>query len=305
MYTENAARDVLLFAKAFLSNQLARFSPGLYVRLTHQTGRGEGADNAAATAEYFVRCFHDYREQFGLDEPGFAEFLRGRKLLEYGPGDVLGVALLMYAHGAEHVTCVDQFALSSLSDTNLRIYRHLLQSLSGAPRQRADSAFREAGDPASGFRPEAIVYKVTGSGLSGAQAQYDLVISRAVLEHVNDLDATMRDIRRSLVPGGVSLHQVDLKSHGLDRYVPLDFLTWPSPVYRLMYGHKGFPNRWRVDRYRQLAEGAGLRMKHLSPTTLLEPEKVAAIHPQLAKEFAGISHQDLSWLGFWMLLEHA
>ena len=41
MYTENRARDVALFAKAVLSNQLARFAPATYMRLTHQTGRGE------------------------------------------------------------------------------------------------------------------------------------------------------------------------------------------------------------------------------------------------------------------------
>ena len=36
MYTENPIRDVLLFGKAVLSNQIARVSPALYVRLTNE-----------------------------------------------------------------------------------------------------------------------------------------------------------------------------------------------------------------------------------------------------------------------------
>ena len=36
----------------------------------------------------------------------------------------------------------------------------------------------------------------------------------------------MLDIQRSMKAGGLSVHQVDLKSHGLDRYVAFDFLTW-------------------------------------------------------------------------------
>lgn len=36
----------------------------------------------------------------------------------------------------------------------------------------------------------------------------------------------MLDIQRSMKAGGLSVHQVDLKSHGLDRYAAFDFLTW-------------------------------------------------------------------------------
>ena len=66
MYTENIGKDLALFCKAFLSNQLARFAPKLYINLTHQTGRGEEKEDAAQVASYFIECFHDYRKQLGL-----------------------------------------------------------------------------------------------------------------------------------------------------------------------------------------------------------------------------------------------
>ena len=305
MYTENPAKDVFLFASAVLSNQLARFAPKLYVNLTHQTGRGETEENALEIANYFIRCFQDYAEQINLSGAEFSGYLNGKSVLEYGPGDLLGVALLMYAHGAESVTCVDMFPLSSLSAKNIKVYKLILDSLGSVERQRAEGAFKDRGKPESGLRPEAVSYHVTRNGLSGARGVYDLIISRAVLEHVNDLEETMRDIQRGLKAGGISVHQVDLKSHGLDRYVAFDFLTWPSAIYRLMYNHKGFPNRWRVDKYKALAARAGLEIKKLRPTDQLSQEKVQCVYPKVAHEFRDLSLEDLSWLGFWMTLERA
>jgi len=306
LYTENPANDVFLFAKAFLSNQLARFAPKLYVDLTHQTGRGDREEESPLQiSEYYIRCFREYLDQIGLKENETNEYFQGKVILEYGPGDILGVALLMYAYGAKTVCSVDRFPLSRLSNKNIDVYMHLLMSLGKGERERANNAFNEQGNPKSGFNPKAITYRVTKNGLSGSSREYDLIISRAVLEHVNNLEETMIDIKRSLKYGGVSIHEVDLKSHGLDRYKEFDFLTWPKPIYDLMYSHKGFPNRWRVNQYRELAESSKLHVKKLSPVGRLEQEKLDVIYLKVAKEFSRVSPKELSWLGFWMLLEHA
>ena len=44
-------------------------------------------------------------------------------------------------------------------------------------------------------------------------------------------------------------------------------------------------------------------MKKLSPTTTVGMEALNTIYPKLAKEFRHISLEDLSWQGFWMILE--
>lgn len=293
----------MLFAKAVLSNQLARFAPAAYMRLTRETGRGEIEQSPAQIAQYFSECFHDYRRQLGFGELEFDAFLQGRHVLEYGPGDILGVALLMYAHGADAVHCFDRFSLHKTSDKNVLVYKHLLDSLGPRQRERADAAFVERGRPESGFISSSIAYFVSANGLSGATHVYDLVISRAVLEHVDNLPATMLDVAQALKPEGVSIHEVDLRSHGLDRYQAFDFLTWPQWMYRLMFGNKGFPNRWRLNVYRDLAERSGLRIKKLEPTARLAGEKVSLIEPFLPPNLRGVSRDELSWMGFWMMLE--
>jgi hypothetical protein len=127
------------------------------------------------------------------------------------------------------------------------------------------------------------------------------VISRAVLEHVNDLRATFVDMRNVLREHGIAVHQVDLKSHGLHRRTPLDFLTWPTSLWTLMYGHKGVPNRWRVDRYRQILAELGLDTVSLEATAFAEQGSIDAVRAYLARPFRELSDEDLSWLGFWLV----
>ena len=43
----------------------------------------------------------------------------------------------------------------------------------------------------------------------------DVIISRAVLEHVFDLDTAFGAMHRLLKPGGRMAHKVDLRDHGL------------------------------------------------------------------------------------------
>jgi SAM-dependent methyltransferase len=304
LYTENIKKDLLLFAKATLSNQIARFLPGFYVRITAQTGRGEGDDSSDEIAEYFHQCCQDYRKQLGYDEAAFKAFLADKAVLEYGPGDILGVALLLYAYGATSIHCVDRFPLNKISDKNRQVYLSLLNRLHGDEKQRAMTVFNIPGDPDSGFNSKLIEYSVKKNGLSGVTNAYDLILSRAVLEHVNDLDATFLDIKNALKPTGKSIHKVDLKSHGLDRYRPFDFLTWSDTCYQLMYSHKGFPNRWRVDKYVQAAKNTGLAIAHLEPDQTLSLEKIDHIAPFLAKNFRNVPREQLSWLSFWTVLEH-
>ncbi|WP_223146690.1 methyltransferase domain-containing protein [Methylomonas albis] len=274
------------------------------MRITAQTGRGEGEGNSDEIADYFYQCCRDYREQLGLDEAEFRAYLSDKTILEYGPGDILGVALLLRAYGAKTIHCVDRFPLNKISEKNMLVYQALINRLAGDEKQRAMSVFNVPGDPESGFNRDIIEYSVTNSGLSGETDIYDLIISRAVLEHVNDLEATFLDIKNALKAAGTSIHKVDLKSHGLDRYRPFDFLTWSNASYRLMYSHKGFPNRWRVNKYVQAAQNARLSIKNLAANETLSHEKIDTIAPYLAEDFRNISKEELSWLSFWMVLEH-
>jgi len=153
-----ALSDIKRFLRAAVTNQLARFAPDLYLRITGQTGRGEEGNSPPEIADYFLRCFADYRARLSALGLSLDALIRNQSLLEYGPGDLPGVALLMYAHGAKSVTCADRFAMVNLSATNLEVLRLLLERLPAPERATAAGAFKVAGDPGSGSKPDVIDY---------------------------------------------------------------------------------------------------------------------------------------------------
>lgn len=289
--------------RAIATNQLARFAPGLYVRLTGQTGRGAAAEEAPDDiAGYFRDCVDAYFERLGVAPADVPAYLDQKVLMEYGPGDLPGVAALMVAKGARKVYCVDRFPLLKLSPKNARVVAGLLSGCSEAERARLRACLLNPDDPAAGFAPDRIEYLVRPGGLSGLISAIDLVISRAVLEHVDDLEATFADMVGAMRPGAVAIHQVDLRSHGLHKAHRLDFLAWSDELWQRMYSAKGVPNRRRIDTYRRIVAGLPVDVLQCTPTTLATPQEVAAVRPLLAAPFRHLGDDDLRWLGFWLVL---
>lgn len=302
MFGEHPISDAVRVARAIVTNQIARISPRLYVRLTHETGRGDGAgETAEDVAAYFSRCFFDYFEILGVSPRDIGGFLQGKVLLEYGPGDVPGVALFMLAHGAQKVYCVDRFPLLAPSTLQARVIQSILDRLPEPQKACAGQCLSRT--ITTSFDPARLEYLVRPSGLSGLHGAVDLVYSRAVLEHVDDLEGTFRDMHEALLPRGIAIHLADLGSHGLHDRNPLDFLTWPEWLWHLMYSQKGVPNRLRVDRYRAAVANAGLDVTRLEASKRVPDEVVAEVREHLAAPFRGISDEDLSWIGFWLVCQ--
>jgi SAM-dependent methyltransferase len=301
MYGENLLSDLARIVRAVLTDQVARFSPNLYVKITRQTGRGEEEGTASDIAAYFGACFDDYFKVLGIPVEDIEPYLADKQVLEYGPGDTPGVALLMLAYGARSVVCVDEFPLYRLSEKSAEVLKCLIDGLQGKCRERAEQCFVERDNPASGFNSDRLRYQVTSSGLSGISDEVDVICSRSVLEHVRDLQATFLDMKHALRKSGIAIHKVDLRSHGLHQSNPLDFLTWPMGLWRFMYQNKGFINRWRVNAYRDILKETSLAIESLIPTTVAEGRDVAAVRPHLAVPFDRLTDQDLACLGFWLV----
>lgn len=293
--------DTVRVARAVLTNQLAHFAPAAYVRLTGQTGRGAaGEETSGDIAQYFRDSTDGYFEKLGVASAEVAAFLAGKTLMEYGPGDLPGVAALMVARGAEKVYCVDRFPLVNLSEKNAHAVGQLIDSCHGAERDRLLSCLADVDDPKAGFDPRRIEYLVRPSGLSDLRNVVDLVFSRAVLEHVNDLEATFADMMAAMRAGATAIHLVDLRSHGLHKSNPLDFLERSPALWDLMYSEKGVPNRWRVDKYRSVLGRMPVEAFALEATQIASSEHIAQVRPQLAEIFRSISDDDLACLGFWL-----
>src|SRR3569832_1833492 len=170
-------------ARAAAPDHPARPAPNSYLRLTGQTGRGAEEETPAEIAAYYRRCFADYLAVLGLAEREARDYFDGKRILEYGPGDMPGMAMLFYAYGAEQVICIDRFPMENWSAKNRAVLTCLCEGLDGAPRQRASEWLRAAAHGSAGSTVGgAISYLVKSSGLSSLKNAVDLVVSRAVLE---------------------------------------------------------------------------------------------------------------------------
>jgi SAM-dependent methyltransferase len=294
-----ATGTLLRTGRAIATNQVARAFPRLYMRLAGQTGRGGGEATPAETAEYFLTCLDELCAHVGGGRPSFLEGLAGRRVLEYGPGSIPGVALLLLAFGAEKVVCVDRFPLLALSPFLQDTVDEMARRVGGIPGERLRGMARAL--TAEGI-PGTLEIVLHPQGLSGLVEACDLVLSRAVLEEVNDLSATFRDMARALRPGGLAIHQVDLRGYGMQREHPLDFLV-PSPVlWHLMFSNKCVPNRVRAGEYRRLARENGLTEYLYEPGLELPPAEVEAVRSRLWKGFRELPTADLACLTFWLCL---
>lgn len=275
-------------------NLAFRHAPGLangLMRLTNVTGRGSDAEGDAAL-DYFEGVVEDYERiavHAGVCETEGALF-KGRTVLELGPGNTRAVAMLARQRGAASVDGYDAFDLQTRDRSRLRsLYEGLLKR-AGEDPSRVDSLL-EGGR----VHTKASSLKATGR-------KYDLVISRAVLEHVRDLTNLHRELRELTTDDAVLVHKIDLRSHGFEWDHELDFLLFPEKLYRSLTTHIGEPNRVRAQGYLDVAQQYGFTPVHVSSTRRISPERVEALRPSLAEPYRSLSAEVLSVLGIWLVL---
>jgi SAM-dependent methyltransferase len=272
---------------------------------------------------YIDGVFRDYLRYGGLR----CSDLHGSRVLELGPGDNYGVALHFLACGAARVTLVDRFATRRDEAHQARIYRALLDGLDEERRISIGDAIRLDGEITFDRRRLQVMEGVAVEDLEERlePGTFDLVVSRAVLEHVADPDRAMAAIDRMLATGGLMLHKVDFRDHGMfttGGVHPLTFLTVPDGLYRLMSRNSGRPNRHLIDWYRaklasldyetrllvtRLVGMDGEVEPHAEGVSLDSPEGrrtlelVRAIRPRLRPGFRLLDDVDLGVAGIFIV----
>ncbi|MFH1744262.1 MAG: methyltransferase domain-containing protein [bacterium] len=225
--------------------------------------------------QYIDTVFLDYLTYSGTT----LENLQRKRLLELGPGDNLGVAMMFLVAGAEQVVCVDKFHAARDSECERRIYSALRESLNEPEKQALDRVVRL--DEGISVNPNRLLC-IHGKGIEEAAntlepASFDLIFSRAVLEHVYNIDASFSAMDRLLAPGGRMVHKIDFRDHGMFSSIgfhPLTFLTISDKVYSLMTRDSGKPNRKLIGHYRQRMNELGYQSTILITRVLGSEEDI-------------------------------
>jgi SAM-dependent methyltransferase len=121
-------------------------------------------------------------------------------------------------------------------------------------------------------------------------SSFDLILSQAVFEHVDDLPFAYQKVYRWLKPGGIFSQEIDFTCHGTARewnghwrYSPL---TW-----KLIRGKRSYLiNRQPLSVHRELLTRTGFRIASEMPSR--DPKGIR--RRELASEFREITDEDLS-----------
>ena len=200
-----------------------------------------------------------YIEEVYEDYKTYARVARfGGRVAEVGPGDSRGVGMLFLGEGCEQVDLVDRFYSVRDTSQQARVYRALLAC---HPALAARFGQLDLCDE-NAFTGLCRRYGALASAeeFFFDYGPYDAIVSRAVFEHLYDPERALEGMARALAPGGVLLHKVDLRDHGMfsEAFHELKFLEVPGRLYRRMTRASGKPNRVLIDRYRTAMERAGL-----------------------------------------------
>lgn len=267
-----------------------------------------------SSLNYIYEVFSDYKRYSSI-----ASFY-GR-VAEVGPGDNCGVGLLFLADGCFSVDLVDRFYSRRNPDAHAQIYSTLLES-----DANLNASFKHADlnneSTFSGinryYGPEAAAesFFINHKG-------YDFIVSRAVLEHLyNPLNALTKMVE-ALNVGGLLLHKVDLRDHGLfsKQFHELKFLEVPDWLYPLMTSASGRPNRVLVNGYKKCMVKMNLETQflvtHLAGVGDINPHRiyseipldlrqkaityVQSVRHKFATSFHDVSDEDLSIAGVFII----
>jgi SAM-dependent methyltransferase len=188
---------------------------------------------------------HTLREEPPADESVYEAFRRhaevaGKAVLELGPGRRLDSLRMARRDGAARCTAVDVIG-----------YR--------VPEEAAQAG---------------IEYQVyDGRRLPFGDAEFDVVWSWAVLEHLRFPEVTIPEMRRILKPNGLVIARVDLRDHyhlvsgpWKERVEWLDCLRYPAWVWRAMKWYRAaYVNRLRYSDWLRVFADAGFEPVDIRP----------------------------------------
>jgi len=256
------------------------------------------------TPEQLAAVVWEYVEDYVKRLPDGRAGLAGRRVVELGPGNHLGVALALVSLGVGQVICVDRFRPKQNLAQTRALYALLRRQMTPEQSSRCTGLLEDSEAAPNGLDSPLCYLPNCGVEELGVRLQghpVDLIISRSVLEHVRDLDRAFAGMAAVLRPGGTMLHKIDLRSHEEgDEDYPLEFLTHSPSWWHWMTSQTGEPNRQRQSSYVASAERHGFQLGLLEVTHQLSRDKVAALRPRLARPFREMSDEELQVTGIWL-----
>jgi SAM-dependent methyltransferase len=220
----------------------------------------------ARCVEYDLRVVDEWL-QYLRAYSAEGDALRGKNVLELGPGSDLGVGLYLLAKGAAVYHACDVNDLSQRAPASF--YTSLIERIAVLdPSVDTESlnAQIERTRTGSASRLHCVVRKDFDLVSAFGTNTMDMVFSQAAFEHFDNVPHTVQQLSAVCKPGAIIVAEIDLKTHS--RWIrvkdPNNIYRYSNGVYDVFW-FRGIPNRMRPYQYRELFERYGWSDVSITP----------------------------------------
>ncbi|MFH1563365.1 MAG: hypothetical protein ABIF11_08130 [Nitrospirota bacterium] len=221
-----------------------------------------------------------------LDEySGSKSSLKGKTILELGPGADLGIGIIILMKEAKKYNALD---INNLVEAvPEQFYEELFRYIKTIKDKKIDIDYLRSQLKLTQVREnDKLNYWVSKDFDISifAEEDIDLVFSQAAFEHFDNIEKTISQLK-FLKSGTILIAEVDLKTHtmwirDLD---PLNIYRYSDFIYNL-FKFSGSPNRVRPFEYKEIFEKCGWTNIKIMPLTKLE-EGYLQVNKSLNKRF--------------------
>ncbi len=274
-----------------LSSRLKKFVLGLKSPRPRMLALGDYETNLKYDQEII-------RTIFGLvNQP---DFFVDKKVLEVGPGPDLMLGLLILEKGAASYQAIDYFPVLSAPQY---FYKKISETLGNPMALKAAQELSDLSPSTQEIKVSNLSYKILGlEKLSDTKEKYDIIFSKDVLEHVDDLDSAFKAMKQSLAPNGHMIHKIDFQTHTsfIQERDKLNFLRYSENVYKKFVKFRGGPNRLRLPELIELARANGFVIEKIYINKEMSASELAKIKPYLSQYYRNLPDNSLLPLSVWI-----
>jgi SAM-dependent methyltransferase len=199
-------------------------------------------------------------------------YLKGKTILELGPGSDLGVGIYLLSKGGQQYNACDVNDL--MKSTPDRFYECFFERLKEVNDSLNIGNLKESLKNAKAGNPSKLNYVLRDDFdivKAFGESTIDIVFSQAAFEHFDDITETISKLSIVCKPGSVLIAEIDLQTHS--RWIrdkdPNNIYRFSTRLYN-MFWYRAIPNRFRPFQYVEILEYNGWTDISIIPVKSLE-----------------------------------